>query len=83
MTQTEMDAKSFHNVIEFASEKAIHYDELSTVFFKSHQRTSNDADLWLFYQMEAKKSAFLEILDAFDEPFTHVVLGGKIVNFEE
>ena len=83
MNQIEMDAKSFHNVIEYASEAAIKYDEYATTYFESHQRTLNEAYLTLFYECEAKKSAFLEILDAFNEPFTHIVMDGKIVNFED
>lgn len=79
-----INALQFHvdptcdNLLAYAERKAIELDYLSDLAFKDWRENGNYFAERRFYEYEAQKRTYLDILDQNNQTFYHYVENGKI-----
>ena len=79
----ENKAKSYDNLLAYAEEKAIEFDNLSTLMFEGWQENDDETNEVLFREYEAQKRAYLDILNQADPSSFYYVENGKVKSFED
>ena len=79
----ENKARRYDNLLAYVEQKAIEFDNFSTLAFKDLQEYGYKHNEMLFNVYEAQKRAYLDILNQADPSSFYYVENGKVKSFED